>query len=156
MMDEHGARAQVARWGDMVWRLALARTRHIQDSEDVFQEVFLRFFRHEAELENDEHRKAWLIRCTLNCTNTLLTTPWRKRILPLEEAVFSAVPPEEREAYQAVLDLPKPYRTAIHLHCCEGYSVAEIAALTGVREGTVKSWLSRGRAKLTDALKGDE
>ena len=34
--------------------------------------------------------------------------------------------------------------------------LAEIAALTGAREGTVKSWLSRGRAKLAAALKGDE
>ena len=57
---------------------------------------------------------------------------------------------------EAVLALPKPYRTAIHLHCVEGYSVAEIAALTGAREGTVKSWLSRGREKLAAALKGDE
>ena len=155
MTDDAAARAQVERWGDMVWRLALARTRHIQDSEDVFQEVFCRFFRHQAELKSDEHRKAWLIRCTLNCTNTLLSASWRTH-LPLEEALVRAVPPEDREAYEAVLALPKPYRTAIHLHCVEGYSVAEIAALTGAREGTVKSWLSRGRAKLAAALKGDE
>ena len=46
MTDERSARAQIDRWGDMVWRLALARTRHIQDSEDVFQEVFLDFQNH--------------------------------------------------------------------------------------------------------------
>ena len=155
MTDEQTARAQVARWGDMVWRLALARTRHIQDSEDIFQEVFSRFFRHQARLESDEHRKAWLIRCTLNCTNTLLAAPWRRH-LPLEEAVLRAVPEDSREVYQAVLALPKPYRTAIHLHHVEGFSVAEIAALTGAKEGTVKSWLSRGRERLAAALKGDE
>lgn len=155
MTDERTARAQVERWGGMVWRLALARTRHIQDSEDVFQEVFARFFRHEGELSSDEHRKAWLIRCTLNCTSTLLSAPWRKS-LPLEEALTRAVPEEDRAVYQAVLALPKPYRTAIHLHYYEGYSVAEIAALTGAREGTVKSWLSRGRGRLAAALKGDD
>ena len=155
MTDEQTARAQVARWGDMVWRLALARTRHIQDSEDIFQEVFARFFRHQDRLESDEHRKAWLIRCTLNCTNTLLAAPWRRH-LPLEEAVLRAVPEDSREVYQAVLALPKPYRTAIHLHHVEGFSVAEIAALTGAKEGTVKSWLSRGRERLAAALKGDE
>ena len=155
MTDERTARAQIARWGDMVWRLALARTRHVQDSEDVFQEVFARFFRHEAELDSDEHRKAWLIRCTINCTNTLLSARWRSH-LPLEEGVLQAVPVEDREVYRAVLALPKPYRTAIHLHCCEGYSVAEVAALTGAKEGTVKSWLSRGRERLAGALKGDD
>lgn len=155
MTDERTAQAQIARWGDMVWRLALARTRHIQDSEDVFQEVFARFFRHEEELENDQHRKAWLIRCTLNCTNTLLSARWRTH-LPLEEAVTQAMEPEDREVYQAVLALPRKYRTALHLHYYEGYSVAEIAALTGAREGTVKSWLSRGREKLAAQLKGDD
>ena len=153
MTDERTAQAQIARWGDMVWRLALARTRHIQDSEDVFQEVFARFFRHEEELENDQHRKAWLIRCTLNCTNTLLSARWRTN-LPLEEAVTQCMAPEDRQIYSAVLALPQKYRTAIHLHYYEGYTVDEIAALTGARAGTVKSWLSRGREKLAAELKG--
>ena len=126
MTDERNAQAQVKRWGGMVWRLALARTRHIQDSEDVFQEVFARFFRHEGELSSDEHRKAWLIRCTLNSTSTLRSAPWRKS-LPLEEALTRAVPEENRAVYQAVLSLPKPYRTAVHLHYYEGYSVAAIS-----------------------------
>lgn len=155
MTDERNAQTQVARWGDMVWRLALARTRHIQDSEDVFQEVFARFFRHEGELDSDEHRKAWLIRCTINCTNTLLSAHWRTH-LPLEEAVTKAMEPEDRQVYQAVLALPQKYRTALHLHYYEGYSVEEIAALTGARAGTVKSWLSRGREKLAAELKGDD
>lgn len=155
MTDERSARAQIDRWGDMVWRLALARTRHIQDSEDVFQEVFSRFFRHQENLDSDEHQKAWLIRCTLNCTNTLLSARWRTH-LPLEEAVTQAMEPEDWEVYQAVLALPRKYRTALHLHYYEGYSVAEIAALTGAREGTVKSWLSRGREKLAAELKGDD
>ena len=155
MTDERSARAQIDRWGDMVWRLALARTRHIQDSEDVFQEVFSRFFRHQENLDSDEHRKAWLIRCTLNCTNTLLSARWRTH-LPLEEAVTQAMEPEDREVYQAVLALPRKYRTALHLYYYEGYSVTEIAALTGAREGTVKSWLSRGRKRLAAQLKGDD
>mgnify|MGYP000935329325 CR=1 FL=1 len=85
MTDERNARAQVERWGGMVWRLALARTRHIQDSEDVFQEVFARFFRHEGELSSDEHRKAWLIRCTLNRCKNLFRN--RREVSLSEKAV---------------------------------------------------------------------
>lgn len=113
------------------------------------------FFRHEEELESDQHRKAWLIRCTLNCTNTLLSARWRTN-LPLEEAVTQCMAPEDRQVYSAVLALPQKYRTAIHLHYYEGYTVDEIAALTGARAGTVKSWLSRGREKLAAELKGDD
>ena len=153
--DERRAREQVERWGDMVWRLALARTRPENTYSHLPVTDVCRVNTIRSELESDEHRKAWLIRCTLNCTNTLLAAPWRKH-LPLDEALTRAVPPEEREAYEAVLALPRPYRTAVHLYYVEGYSVAEVAALMGAKEGTVKSWLSRGRDRLAASLKGDE
>lgn len=142
----------VERWGDMVYRLALARTANVPDAEDVFQEVFLRYFRHEDRFANDEHRKAWLIRCTVNRCNSLLSSPWRKRIVPLETAEEVGVEDDYREIYAAVLSLPAKYRSVIHLHYFEGLSVAEMAQTLNVPEGTVKSQLSRGRALLREIL----
>ena len=154
-MDMEAREQAVERWGDMVWRLALARTADIHDAEDVFQEVFERFFRHENRLESEEHRKAWLIRCTINRAKSVLTSPWRRRTQPLETAERAA--PEsgedEREVYAAVLALPPGYRAVIHLYYYEGLSVAEIARAAGCAEGTVKSRLSRGRELLRRALK---
>ena len=152
-MGDQARAAAVERWGDMVWRLALARTANVSDAEDVFQEVFLRFFRHEDELDTDEHRKAWLIRCTVNRCKSLLASPWRRRTVPLETAAEVGVEDDYREVYSAVLSLPAKYRAAIHLHYFEGLSVAEMAQALGVPEGTVKSQLSRGRALLRDMLK---
>ena len=142
----------VNRWGDMVYRLALARTASVPDAEDVFQEVFLRYFRHEEKFHNDEYRKAWLIRCTLNRCKSLLASPWRKRVVPLETAEEVGVEDDYREVYSAVLSLPGKYRAVNHLHYFEGLSVAEIAQMLRVPEGTVKSQLSRGRALLRDML----
>ena len=142
----------VERWGDMVYRLALARTANVPDAEDVFQEVFLRYFRHEDRFANDEHRKAWLIRCTVNRCNSLLSSPWRKRIVPLETAEEVGVEDDYREIYAAVLSLPAKYRSVIHLHYFEGLSVAAMAQTLNVPEGTVKSQLSRGRALLREIL----
>ena len=152
-MDEQQRTQAVSRWGDMVYRLALARTASVPDAEDVFQEVFLRFFRHEDELDTDEHRKAWLIRCTVNRCKSLLASPWRRRTVPLDTAAEVGVEDDYREVYSAVLSLPAKYRAAIHLHYFEGLSVAEMAQALGVPEGTVKSQLSRGRALLRDLLK---
>ena len=142
----------VERWGDMVWRLALARTASVPDAEDVFQEVFLRYFRHEERFHSDEYRKAWLLRCTINRCKSLLASPWRKRTVPLETAEEVGVEDDYREVYSAVLSLPEKYRAVIHLHYFEGLSVAEIAAALQSTEGTVKSRLSRGRALLRDML----
>ena len=144
---------EVERWGDMVYRLALARTASVPDAEDVFQEVFLRYFRHEEKFQSDEHRKAWLIRCTVNRAKSLLASPWKQRTVPLETAAEVGVEDDYREVYAAVLSLPGKYRTVIHLHYFEGLSVLEIARMLQVAEGTVKSQLSRGRALLRDMLK---
>ena len=150
--DEQRTR-EVERWGDMVYRLALARTASVPDAEDIFQEVFLRYFRHEERFHSDEHRKAWLLRCTLNRCKSLLSSPWRRRIVPLETAEEVGVEDDYREVYSAVLSLPEKYRAVIHLHYFEGLSVAEMAAALDSTEGTVKSQLSRGRALLRDMLK---
>ena len=142
----------VHRWGDMVYRLALARTASVPDAEDVFQEVFLRYFRHEEKFQSDEHRKAWLIRCTVNRAKSLTASPWKKRTVPLETAEEVGVEDDYREVYSAVLSLPGKYRAVIHLHYFEGLPVTEIAQMLQMPEGTVKSQLSRGRALLRDML----
>ena len=152
-MSEKERALAVERWGDMVWRLALARTANVSDAEDVFQEVFLRYFRYEGRLDSDEYRKAWLIRCTVNRAASLHASAWRRRTVPLEAAAQIGVEDEYREVYSAVLALPAKYRAVIHLFYFEGLSVAEIAAALGTAEGTVKSQLSRGRALLRDTLK---
>ncbi len=142
----------VLRFGNLVWRLALARMANVADAEDVYQDVFLRYFRHEDKFESDEHRRAWLIRCTVNRAKSALISPHRRRILPLETAAEIGVEPENREVYAAVLALPAKYRTVIHLHYFEGLSVAEIAADLGCAEGTVKAQLHRARARLKESL----
>ena len=151
-MTEEQRTQAVERWGDMVWRLALARTANVPDAEDVFQEVFLRFFRHEDRFEGDEHRKAWLIRCTVNRCKSVMAAPWRRRCVPLETAAQVGVEDQYREVYSAVLSLPAKYRAVIHLHYFEDLPVADIAAALELPEGTVKSQLSRGRALLRDIL----
>ena len=63
--------------------------------------------------------------------------------------------PEERGVLEAVLALPPLDRAAVHLYYYEGYSTPEIAAMTGQREGTVRSRLTRAREKLRAFLKDD-
>ena len=57
----------VRRWGPAVYRMAYAMVRSRHDADDVFQEVFLRFHRSAPQFESEEHRKAWLLRVTVNC-----------------------------------------------------------------------------------------
>lgn len=147
--------AAVERWGGMVWKLALARTANIDDAQDIFQEVFLRYFRNEHKLADDEHTKAWLIRCTINRAKSRMSSLMKNKTLPLETAERIGIEDDYREVYCSVLALPVKYRTVVHLYYYEQMSIAQIAAATGCAEGTVKAQLSRARAMLKKSLKGE-
>lgn len=148
------------RYSAMVFRLALARCRSRTDAEDVMQEVFLRYMRAEPKLQSSEHQRAWLIRAAINCSNSRLSSAWRKHTVQLKEEIASTVDTigdgdTASDVYAAVMRLPKQQRTAVHLFYYEGYKIGEIASLTDSTESTVKSRLRRARARLEKELKGD-
>lgn len=149
-------------YADMVYRLALSRTGNPTDADDILQEVFLRYIRAGKTYRDEEHRKAWLIRITINCAKSFRTTAWSRRRSSAEpDENTGAEDPRIREietkseVYGAVLALPEKYRVVIHLFYYEDLSVASIAKAVGIGESAVKSRLSRARAMLREAL-GEE
>lgn len=142
------------KYSNMVYRLALSRTKNIADAEDIVQEVFLRLVNKKPHFENEEHRKAWLIRVTLNCSNKLLASAWFKRTVPLEEELKFETR-EKNDVYYAVMELPLKYRTVIHLYHYEDMSIAQISEALKIKESTIKSQLSRARQLLKIKLKGE-
>ena len=137
-------------YGDRVYRLALTRTGHVQDAEDVTQTVFLQYARVLEKGQTfgcEEHRKAWLLRVTINQSKNLFASAWFRHRAPLtEEICFTQE--AYSEIYFAVQSLPEKYRTVIYLYYYEGYAVKEIAQVLGKKENTVKSLLKRGREQL--------
>ena len=147
-----GVDGVVDAYAAMVYRLALTRVRTVPDAEDVFQEVFLRYFEKERTFENEEHRKAWLIRVTINCSKKWLCSAWMKRTVPLDESL-PFPQQQDRDVYFAVLELPAQYRTVIHLHYYERMPVEEMAQVLSISESAVKSRLYRARNLLREMLK---
>ena len=82
--------------GDMVYRLALCRLQSVPDAEDVYQDVFLRYYGQQTTGWDGEHIKAWLIRCTLNRCADIGRS--RSRILSLEEVPELAANPDPAAA----------------------------------------------------------
>lgn len=147
----------VRQYADMVYRLAVLHTRDTHEADDVFQEVFLKLFRHKESIQSEEHLKAWLIRVTINQCRSLATTVWNKRRVSLdavEEMADETVEEDYSEVYEAVKKLPDKYREVIHLYYYEELQINEIADLLGRNESTVKTHLVRGRKLLEGKLKG--
>ena len=141
-------------YGDMVYRLAYAQTRSKSDADDIFQEVFLRVVRSTPPFTGKEHEKAWLIRVTLNCLKSHWRSAWRRHDAPLDDRLpFPA--PEDGILDDALRQLPPKYRAVIHLFYYEGYTAEEIARMMGEKPSTVRTRLTRARAKLRELLKGE-
>lgn len=149
-------------YSDMVYKLALARTKNKFDADDVFQEVFMRYMKNYHKLSSKEHIKAWLIRVTINCSNNIFKQSWFKKTVLLkntfkdnlsEDLDFSTE--ENKMVYNSVLELPKKYRTVIHLFYYEDMSIKEISKALEIKEGTIKSQLHRGRNLLKEILEGE-
>lgn len=61
----------IRQYSGLVYRLAYARAGSRQDADEIYQEVFLRYLKKHPNLENETHAKAWFIRVTVNCANSL-------------------------------------------------------------------------------------
>lgn len=149
--EQNDCEKVVSQYGDMVYRLALARCGVEADAEDIFQDVFIRYIRSAHKITSEEHRKAWLIRTTINCSKSLFTSAWRRKTVPLSETI-SFQTEEKSEVYYAVQGLPLKYRTVIHLFYFENCSIRDISEMTHTKETTVKSQLSRARNMLREQL----
>ena len=140
-----------------VYGIALTRVKNRDDADDIFQEVFLAYFRKNPQCVDASHLKAWLINATLNCTKKCLRQRARAGV-PMEELpeeIFAFESQEDTALYDALCLLAEPYRTVLHLFYFEDMPVERIAKALGSRPGTLRMQLTRGRALLHDQLKGE-
>lgn len=147
----------IRRYSDMVYRLAFARAGSSFDADEIYQEVFLRYIRRKPVFRDEEHRKAWLLRVTVNCSAKLLGSAWRQRTTELTEDIMKSkeIPFETQEdldLYRELQKLPPDYRMVIHLFYYEDLSTAGIARVLKRRESTVRTQLTRARRLLRDIL----
>lgn len=143
----------ISKHSNMVYRLAYARTGNKADADDVYQEVFFRFFRSSPKIDDEAHMKAWLIRTTIHTSLNLFRSAWRRHVQALPEHFDLSEPLPTQDCRLSALRsalqrLPQKQRVVIHLHYYENYSTDEIADLLVEKNSTVRSQLKRGRDKL--------
>lgn len=158
MRSEADTNRVIEKYADMIKRICLCHLKNAVDTEDVFQNVFLKYLLYEGTFENEEHEKAWFIRVTMNACKDHLKLLFRHSSVPLDtflQREAAHVEPENRDVLREVLLLPPKYKDVIYLHYFEGYSAREIGEILGKRENTIYSLLSRGRGILKGRLGGD-
>ena len=158
MRSEQEVNRVIELYGDTVRRLCMIYLKNYADTEDIFQNVFLKYATSSIKFENDEHEKAWFIRVTINKCKDLLKSFFRNRTVSLDDIVEKpeAIPSDYREVLEAVLSLPQKYRNVVYLHYYEGYSAPQISHILGKNVNTVYTLLTRSKKMLREKLGGDE
>jgi len=146
--------AVVRKYAGMVYKLAYSQVHTRSDADDIFQEVFLRYFKKTPLFETEEHQKAWLIRVTINCSKKYWSSAWNRKVMPIEEEI-AAPSAEDSGLREALGRLPEKYRAVIHLFYYEGYPINDISKILKVKQSTVRTQLTRARTQLGAMLKGE-
>ncbi|MET0458218.1 MAG: RNA polymerase sigma factor [Ilumatobacteraceae bacterium] len=137
--------------------LGLGLTGDREVARELAQEAMLRAFRDWSKVRAYAAPAAWLRRVLINqAVDVHRRQVVERRTLQRVRASDVAVDPERDAAsswwWRAVRELPERQRIAVALFYVDDYSIAEIAEVMGVRQGTVKASLSHARATLAQTL----
>lgn len=133
--------------------------------EDLCQEIFMKVYDNLHRFDFRSRLSTWIARIAYLQAINAVKRQQRSRELPLpedlpewstpEDSPEQALDKKELAAYVNLLigELPLPYQTALNLYHLQEFSLAEISAITGLPEGTLKSHLSRARALLKEKIR---
>jgi RNA polymerase sigma-70 factor, ECF subfamily len=160
--DEPDIPALVASFSGLLYRVAYSVLRHPAEAEDVVQETFLRVLQHQGGLAVIRDLRPWLVRIAWN-----LALDRKRRVQPeqMDEVFAAGLISSERGADEALADaryladllavldrLPQKERDVLLLSAVEELTTAEMAAVLGKTESSVRSLLFRARTHIQERL----
>lgn len=160
MRSEEEVRNAIHLYGDSVKRVCMVYLKNSADTEDIFQNVFIKYATRSPQFESDEHEKAWVLRVAINECKDFLKSFYKRNIMPARPDLLihqqtTSLSTERSKVLEAVLSLPRRYREVIYLFYYEDYSAVKIAEVLNKNANTIYTRLARGRDMLKAEL-GDE
>jgi RNA polymerase sigma-70 factor (ECF subfamily) len=164
--NTHAFRFLVDKYRNLVWHMVLRMIDRREDAEDLCQDVFLRVFRDIGKFRGDAKLSTWIGSIAYHVCIDHLRRNKRDLVTAVEQftpAMLAKVDiPENiggmdrtaiKKLVHRVIDaMPYNYRIVITLFHLEGFSYREIEVITGMPEGTIKSYLNRGRQIIHDKM----
>ena len=164
--NEHAFRYLVSANQRLVLHVVGRIVRQQEDVEDVCQEVFMKVFRQIKRFRGESRLSTWIATIAYNTSISYIRSKSRKNELMIEDEMIRDFERgddglvnrklEKAEAQQLlhrlIEKLPVNYRSVLTLFHLEEFSYKEIEEITGMPEGTIKSYLSRARKLLKDKM----
>ena len=147
MMDEETFMDEVEAMERALYRVSRSLLKSPEDCADAVQEALARAWARRGRVDADYFRP-WLMRILINECHTIGRK--RRRVVLVDEVEQPAPafePPDDR-LKQALSAVPEKLKVPLLLHYLEGFSVAEVAQILRIPQGTVKSRLHHARKRL--------
>jgi len=158
--DRAAARALYDRHVRRVHQVCFRLLGDADQAEEATQDTFVKAFARLDRFRGEASLGTWLHAIAVSMALTALRRR-KRRLLREADLDDAATLPDHRDAgepdlrerlHQAIDALPEKLRVTVVLHDIEGFTHGEIARMTGVPEGTCKTRLMGGRARLREAL----
>ncbi|MFH1297294.1 MAG: sigma-70 family RNA polymerase sigma factor [Bacteroidota bacterium] len=164
--NDHANRFLVEKYKNLVWHMVLRMVDQTEDAEDLCQEIFLRVFRDIGKFRGESKLSTWIGAIAYNMSITYLRKKGKNIMVSVDDYLPEASEKPAVESAEAALDkssmkkivhrvidsLPVQYRTVITLFYLEELSYKEIEEITGMPDGTIKSYLNRGRQAIRERI----
>lgn len=164
--NENAFRFLVQKHQRLVWHVVWRMIGRADDIEDICQDVFMKVYKNIPRFRNESKLSTWIASIAWNTCSDYLkkhkrdrldlaeTLPAKAELSMTEDATWRVVHETDMKAVvrKGIEQLPMPYQTVLTLYHLEEFSYHEIEEITGMPEGTVKSYLNRARKQLREIL----
>lgn len=149
----------VLEFSDRIYNLAKLYTKDEHLSQDITQETLIKIYRYLDSFNGNSNIYTWIYRITINtCKNSIIKENKYRSIEDIsfikdegyEEKIIERL--QEGKLLEALGNIKKEYSSVLYLYYYDDLKIKEISEIMGKREGTIKTWLRRGKDALEKEL----
>lgn len=143
---------------EKLYKMAYVYMQNESDAVEVFQEATYRAFASIGKLRNDDYFSTWITRILINTAISHLRK--RKRTIPMNQEIMNTLRASsmnmdvQLDLLNALEEIEEKYKTVLLLRYYRDYTVTQIAQILKCPEGTVKTNIRRGLARLKAKMRG--
>ena len=154
--SEEEIKELVDRYSSLIFRISYCILCNSADSEDAVQETFLKYITKAPEFNDEEHRKAWLIKVSANISKNMLMFRLRRETVNIDDIENIGIDQSDYETFELIMSLPAKYKIVLTLYYVEGYKCNEIAQIINISEEAVRKRLQKGRELLKKEIEKED
>lgn len=137
------------KYKSMISAICYTYTRNLSDTEDLIQEIFMKYHTKQPKFETVDHMKYWFIRVAIHMSINYVKSSWKKKV-HFDSNVVNNVQTEilkneDEFIFDLVHALPNIYKDVVILFYYESISISDISKALGKSQNTIKKRLERAR-----------